>query len=188
MAILRHIEAPNRSVSRWQGAKSQWPPGGTRHSSREVLSGFSGAFKCFRSCLECRKRLSETEAETGFLIGPRRGTFLLPFPFFFSLSFFPSSILSSTLLLAPSCLATLLSFSLSRSRILEHAAKRFRGYRLTRNRACSRIPVGLQINLVINVSICNGSKFCYNGCATFVEETWMKCPVCCWDAVRTDYR
>lgn len=64
VAILRHIEAPNRSVSRWQGAKSQWPPGGTRHSTREVLSGFSGAFKCFRSCLECRKRLSETEAET----------------------------------------------------------------------------------------------------------------------------
>lgn len=36
-----------------------------------VGSGFSGAFKCFRSCLECRKRLSETEAETGFLIGAR---------------------------------------------------------------------------------------------------------------------
>lgn len=36
------------------------------------MSGFSGAFKCFRSCLECHKRLLETEEETGFLIGPRR--------------------------------------------------------------------------------------------------------------------
>ena len=152
-----------------------------------MLSGFSGAFKCFRSCLECRKRLSETEAETGFLIGPRRGTFLhLPPPFslfFFSLIF---SFFYLVLLLALSCLATLLS--LSRSRILEHAAKRFRGYRLTRNRACSRIPAGLQINLVINVSICNGSKFCYDGCATFVEETWMKCRGCMLlRFVRTNY-
>lgn len=35
-----------------------------------VGSSFSGAFKCFRSCLECRKRLSEMVAETVFLIGP----------------------------------------------------------------------------------------------------------------------
>lgn len=142
MAILRHIEAPNRSVSRWQGAKSQWPPGGTRHSSREVLSGFSGAFKCFRSCLECRKRLSETEAETGFLIGPRRGTFLLPFPFFFSLSFFPSSILSSSSLFRvsqPSSLSLVLGSSSTRPndfevivwRETERALESQRGYRST---------------------------------------------------------
>lgn len=68
--ILQHTE--NGGVSRWQGAKSRRPPSGTRHSTREVLSGFSGAFKCFRSCLECHKRLLETEEETGFLIGPRR--------------------------------------------------------------------------------------------------------------------
>lgn len=34
----------------------------------QVLSSFSGAFKCFCSCLECRKKLPETEAETSFLI------------------------------------------------------------------------------------------------------------------------
>ena len=48
------------------------PPGGTALNQGSVVgSGFSGAFKCFRSCLECRKRLSETKAETAFLIGSR---------------------------------------------------------------------------------------------------------------------
>lgn len=75
--LIHRIEADiatyeERRVSRWQGAKSRRPPSGTRHSTREVLSGFSGAFKCFRSCLECHKRLLETKEETGFLIGPRR--------------------------------------------------------------------------------------------------------------------
>ena len=47
------------------------PPGGMALNQASVVgSGFSGAFKCFRSCLEYRKRLSEMEAETGFLIGP----------------------------------------------------------------------------------------------------------------------
>lgn len=46
------------------------PPGGMALNQGSVVgSSFSGAFKCFRSCLECRKRLSEMEAETGFLIG-----------------------------------------------------------------------------------------------------------------------
>lgn len=54
------------------------PPGGTALNQGSVVgSGFSGAFKCFRSCLECRKRLSETKAETAFLIGSR-GVGLLP--------------------------------------------------------------------------------------------------------------
>lgn len=54
------------------------PPGGTALNQASVVgSGFSGAFKCFRSCLECRKRLSETKAETAFLIGSR-GVGLLP--------------------------------------------------------------------------------------------------------------
>lgn len=61
------------TVSSWLGAKLQRPPSGTALNQRSVVgSGFSGAFKCFRSCLECRKRLSETEAETGFLIGAKR--------------------------------------------------------------------------------------------------------------------
>lgn len=59
-------------------SRAERPPGGTALNQGSVVgSGFSGAFKCFRSCLECRKRLSETKAETAFLIGSR-GVGLLP--------------------------------------------------------------------------------------------------------------
>lgn len=83
--ILQHTEDGGYLAGRVR--KSRRPPSGTRHSTREVLSGFSGAFKCFRSCLECHKRLLETEEETGFLIGPRRNhptvsTLPLADPFF----------------------------------------------------------------------------------------------------------
>lgn len=98
-------------------SRAERPPDGTALNQGSVVgSGFSGAFKCFRSCLECRKRLSETKAETAFLIGSR-GVGLLPI---LHLSLAPRAATLSFSLLTPlpllsSALAAALSHSLSLS-------------------------------------------------------------------------
>lgn len=84
-------------------SRAERPPGGTALNQGSVVgSGFSGAFKCFRSCLECRKRLSETKAETAFLIGSR-GVGLLPI--------LHLSLLAPLPLLSPAFAAATLSLS-----------------------------------------------------------------------------
>lgn len=69
--VERGLEESNLRIFVTGCEVAKRPPGGMALNQGSVVgSGFSGAFKCFRSCLECRKRLSEMEAETGFLIGP----------------------------------------------------------------------------------------------------------------------
>lgn len=111
-------------------SRAERPPGGTALNQGSVVgSGFSGAFKCFRSCLECRKRLSETKAETAFLIGSR-GVGLLPIlhlslaPRLATLSF---SLLTPLPLLLSAFAAASLALFLFCYFFFSHPARRRRG-------------------------------------------------------------